>query len=261
MARNLGTVLLNNFSRGLVTEATGLNFPDNAVTESDNVVFERVGRVSRRLGYDIEEYAETLGYGGDATSGILKEYLWQSVAKQGGFTFLVVQMGANIRFYEVGSGMSLSSGAIPLGIDLRDYKIPGSPDINTTPASFAAGAGYLFITHPSCNPILVEYDSDEDQFYQTHIKIYIRDFEGVEDGLAVDEQPEDLTPEHAYNLKNQSWYKDVRVGSVNNEPGGVNIPPNSGFWGLFGTTLMLIRDKNEQRQRELSEQLGEWGNS
>lgn len=220
MARNIGTVLLNNFSKGLITEATGLNFPDNAVTESNNVIFERTGRVTRRLGLDLEGSAESIGYGGDATQGVVQEFLWEAVAKQGGFTFLVVQLGNVIRFFEMNSVFSVSAGSMPVGLDLRDYRIPGSPEIHVTPASISAGAGFLFIAHPSCDPILVKYDSDTDEFSHASLTITIRDFEGLEDGLGVDEEPNELSTEHAYNLKNQSWYKPVRVGSVNNEAGG-----------------------------------------
>src|SRR5690606_11816118 len=87
---------------------------------------------------------------------------------------------------------------------------------------------------PSCTPILVKYNSETEEFTQVPIEIYIRDLEGIEDGLAPDTEPVDLSPEHAYNLKNQGWYKKVRVGTVNNEPG--DSAPNSGgfdfkLWG------------------------------
>lgn len=220
MVRNVGTVLLNNFSKGLITEATGLNFPDNAVTDSDNVLFEKIGRVTRRLGYDIESEAESIGYGGSATAGVVQEYMWEAVAKQGGFTFLVVQLGRVIRFFEMNTAHNISVGSVPVGIDLGDYKIPGSSPIQEIPASISAGAGYLFICHPSCDPIIVNYDSETNSFQTAKLTITIRDLEGVEDALAIDTEPVDLTIQHAYNLKNQSWYKDVRVGSANNEPGG-----------------------------------------
>lgn len=233
MARSVGTVLLNNFSKGLITEATGLNFPDNAVTESDNVVFERVGRVTRRLGYDLEGQADSHGYGGDATAGVLREYLWEAVAKQGGFTFLVVQMGATIRFYEMNQVKSVSAGTLPIGIDLRDFRIVGGMPVNETPVSFSSGAGFLFISHPACDPIIVSYDSDTDTFSQSSVTIHVRDFEGLDDGLGVDKEPEELSIEHAYNLKNQGWYKKVRVGSVNNEPAGAVPPTSIDDWGLY----------------------------
>ena len=40
----------NNFTAGLKTEFTGLNFPENAATDCDNVIFDMPGDVTRRLG-------------------------------------------------------------------------------------------------------------------------------------------------------------------------------------------------------------------
>lgn len=225
MARNIGTVLVNNLSRGLITEATGLNFPDNAVTEAWNTVFERVGSVTRRRGFDLEAQAETLAY--DTTNGILKEFIWQSVALTGGFTFLVLQVGWNIHFFELSLNSALSAGVQPESIDLRDYRAPGANVNRHTPASFTAGAGYLFIAHPSCEPLIVRYNDVENVFEVAMITVQIRDHEGVEDGLAVNENPSTASTQHLYNLKNQGWYKPVRVGSANNETGGswvVNEP-------------------------------------
>src|SRR5690606_4166717 len=99
MARNVGSVIGNNLSKGLITEATGMNFPENAVTDAENVVFNPSGSVERRKGFDVEGSAVASSYGSE--DGIIKEFLWRSVAKTGGYTFLVMQTGANIHFYEV----------------------------------------------------------------------------------------------------------------------------------------------------------------
>ena len=153
MPRNVGTVLQNNLSRGLITEATGLNFPENAVTSEKNTVFEKVGRVRRRKGIDVESSGATLEY--EDSDGVTKEYVWNSVALTGGFTFLVQQIGWNIHFFELTVNSALSAGVVPNSIDLRDYQAPGATQIQHTPASFTSGAGYLFITHPNCDPVLV----------------------------------------------------------------------------------------------------------
>lgn len=215
MARNVGTVITNNLSRGLITEATGLNFPDNAVTDSLNTVFEKIGRVSRRKGYDLEGFAEALQF--EDSDHVVNEYVWQSVAKNGGFTFLVVQLGWNIHFFELSVNSSLSAGVTPNSIDLRNYQAPGASEIHKTPAVFASGAGYLFVSHPRCNPLVVRFNSDDNVFEVAGITILIRDFEGVTDNLGISENPVDLSTEHHYNLKNQGWFKLVRVGSADNE--------------------------------------------
>lgn len=235
MARSIGTVLANNLSRGLITEATGLNFPDDAVTETWNVVFEKIGRVTRRRGIDVEGSAETLQY--EDSDGVVREFLWESVALTGGFTFLVVQIGWNVHFFETSLTASLSAGIQPDSIDLRNYKAPGSGAIENIPASFDSGAGYLFIAHPSCNPVLVRYNDEQNIFEVAPIKILVRDFEGIPDSLGPSTNPPSLTSAHHYNLKNQGWFKNVRVGSANNELGGGGTGEDTKNYPLNWTEL------------------------
>jgi hypothetical protein len=52
--QQLGTTTENNFTKGLITEATGLNFPENAATSTDNCQYTLIGDVTRRLGIDRE---------------------------------------------------------------------------------------------------------------------------------------------------------------------------------------------------------------
>lgn len=217
MARSVGAVIQNNLSRGVITEATGLNFPDNAAVDAKNVVFDPVGSVRRRKGFDIEGEAVTKAY--KDSDGLIKEFVWQSVARTGGFTFLVLQMGSSILFYELTLSEALSSGSRPVGLDLNDYKAPGAGDLRMTPCTFAAGAGYLFIAHPLCDPVIVRWDEDEEVFQAARIELRIRDFEGVEDTEALLTNPVALTTEHHYNLRNQGWNQQVRVGSTSNEAG------------------------------------------
>lgn len=217
MPRNLGTVIGNNLSKGLITEATGLNFPENAVTDANNVVFEPTGAVRRRKGIDVEGSAETLAYTDSA--GLIKEFVWQAVARTGGFTFLVLQIGNLIHFYELTQSDALSSGIQPVSLNLDNYRAPGSGALNMTPVSFAAGAGYLFIAHPMCDSIIVRWIDDLQHFEAARIDLVIRDFEGVEDTVGLLENPTVLSDQHHYNLQNQGWNQEVRVGTVSNEAG------------------------------------------
>jgi hypothetical protein len=81
----------------------------------------------------------------------------------------------------------------------------------------AAGKGFLFIAHPFCDPLVAEYDHDTDTLTVVKIVIQVRDFDGVNDGLANDEEPTTLSPEHHYNLRNQGW---VEPGSSDGSLGG-----------------------------------------
>lgn len=232
MPRNVGSVIQNNLSRGVITEATGLNFPDNAAVDALNVTFDPVGSVRRRKGFDIEGEALTKTY--SDSDGLIKEFVWQSVARSGGFTFLVLQTGSTVVFYELTSSDALSAGINIVGLDLNQYKSPGAGDLRMTPCTFASGAGFLFIAHPMCNPIIVRWNEDTQAFEAALVKLRIRDFEGVEDTEALLTNPVNLTTEHHYNLRNQGWDQIVRIGSTSNEMGeGGNL----GGLSIAGTPL------------------------
>src|SRR5690349_19732939 len=98
MARQAAVSVENNFSRGLITEASGLNFPENACTETYNCEFNLDGSVNRRLGFDFEANYETKTI--NRTNSVVRPYLWKNVAGNGDVTLLVVQVGLTIYFYE-----------------------------------------------------------------------------------------------------------------------------------------------------------------
>ncbi len=224
MPRSIGTVIHNNFTRGLITEATGLNFPENAATDTLNVLHEKVGSIRRRLGIDVEGGAEAKGF--NKEDGVVREFIWQSVGGMGGFTFLVLQIGYQIYFFELTVNDALSGNAQPANLDLRETSIPGSSLHNMIPASFAAGQGYLFVAHPGSDVILVRYNKDLNVFEKARVVPFVRDFEGVDDGLGVTEEPAELSIYHYYNLQNQGWNKYVRIGTRSNEIGETG----SGGW-------------------------------
>jgi hypothetical protein len=217
MARNAGTVVSNNFSRGVITEATGMNFPENAVTDALNFIFDKIGSVHRRLGIDIEGGVTTLPY--DSNAGVVKEFVWQSVARSGTITFLVLQTGYLVYFYRLEEGSVISFDVTPPSIDLRDFSAGGSLIIDEHACSFTQGAGYLFIAHPVLETIMVRWNDDASQLQKAAVALKIRDFEGLDDGLSNSENPSSLSNPHYYNLRNQGWFQDVRIGSVSNEIG------------------------------------------
>lgn len=54
MPRAKAEKVFSNFSKGLITEASALAFPENAYVSGDNVEIDIKGKASRRLGIDIE---------------------------------------------------------------------------------------------------------------------------------------------------------------------------------------------------------------
>lgn len=203
MVRASGTQVEQNFVNGLITEATGMNFPENACTSATNVVFKETGEVTRRLGYDYES-AYQLNSKTIQNSAIV-EFEWTAAAGNGDVNFIVQQVGGTISFYRISTDNSLSAGLQSSTISLSSFQVAGSPTPDQEPCSFASGKGFLFVTNKYCEPFFVSYDADADTFTATEITIVCRDFEGVDDGLDAQEQPLSLSDAHEYNLLNQGW--------------------------------------------------------
>lgn len=206
MARQANVTSETNFRNGLITEATGLNFPEAAVTETYDCEFDLDGSVSRRLGFDYEIGHELVEI--NRNNIVVNTYLWKNVAGNGDLSLLVKQVGNRIYFYELSEDNSFSSGFLADNVVLTGAVAPAT-EVEVLEAQYCDGNGYLIVTHPLCDPIRVSYDPSTQTFTDTPITIQIRDFEGVDDGLAVEDRPTStlaaLDDEHEYNLRNQGW--------------------------------------------------------
>ena len=212
MARKGATQVDNKFVRGLITENTALGFPENAATETWNCVFDDDGTVTRRLGYDYET-GGSVGTIDVGTNAAITEYVWTFSKGVELKTFVVVQYGSLIYFYNA-SDTTIVGPTLEEQIDLTNYPL----DISfynpaEYPCQYATGNNQLIITNKAVNPLLVSYDDVNETITVRQITLKFRDFEGVEDGLALTTRPTsslaDLqtnNPEHYYNLLNQGWH-------------------------------------------------------
>lgn len=209
MARNAGISVENQFTKGLITEVSGVNSPENSVTESLNVIYDRKGRAIKRKGLDYE-----FDHSFNAVSGVnlraKTEFVWDT-AQSG--SFIVVQNGRYVSFFSNSSGQSLSKSLKPFVLNLTSYKASGAldEDIDNRTASFSSGKDYLFVAHPLCDPIFVKYNQGSDTISVSRITIKVRDFEGVNDGLDPGARPSTLSNLHMYNLMNQGWWAKDQV--------------------------------------------------
>lgn len=201
MPRQAGAVIENNFSKGLITEATGLKFPENACTETQNCIFDWTGQVSRRLGIDLEvnHNDKTINRGSLAVS----TFLWKNVAGDGNTTLLVAQIGTTIYFWDLTDPTSPSNGALASTVDMTSFAAAGGPSLATAECQFASGGGHLFVVHPYMEPIYVDYSAGT--LTGTQITINIRDFVGIASATAVNQRRATLSDTHRYNLGNQGW--------------------------------------------------------
>lgn len=202
-----------NFSGGINTEVSPLNAPDGTCYDMDNVILVRDGSARVRLGMDGESGWHRLGpiTQGTTSVKVSTDYaskmavhtgLWSGAGGNGDKEFTVIQFGRLLLFHD-STTEALSGESPKYSVDLDAYKIKTTSYEDRV--DFAVGNGYLFVASPSINPFYIEYDSETDVFTQHLIDIQIRDFEGLDDGLAIDERPTDLTTNHYYNLRNQGW--------------------------------------------------------
>lgn len=209
MASAQAPVLFNNFTKGLITEASPLNFPENAMLSGDNMSLSRTGEVSRRLGMDYEQ-----GFATNVTNSIQTVYQnnavtshrWDNVSGDATLSFGVVQIGSSLWFVDLtqtAPSATLKNGGTALVLNTSTIGVTIS---GNEPISFAAANGLLVFSSAEIKtPFYLQYDSGSDTVSVVSIDMKVRDIWGVDDGLEVDERPSTLDAEHKYNLLNQGW--------------------------------------------------------
>jgi hypothetical protein len=240
--------IVNNFSKGLITEATGLNFPENACTDALNCVFDYKGVVTRRLGFDYEN-----GYELDAltrSNSAISEFLWEAPNGDGTLSFVVVQVGTVLRFYTVDFDGALSPGMQSFTIDLTNFDTSGNPGVGTVACQFASGKGYLFVSHPYCDPFYVVYSAAGPSVTGTTITVKQRDFDGLTPTATYPDNITRPTSTRAalddfdeYNLQNQGWDRTIEDDAGNQvnaltewDTNNTTMPALSDIWYVFHDT-------------------------
>ncbi len=199
----------NNFTfvAGLNTEAGYFTFPANTWKDGDNVIPQINGSIRKRIAVDLEDaYALSTANFSEANinSYAFTSSEWTAVAGNGNLNFIVAQAGRYVYFY-INTSIATSTTKKSFSIDLQSYKVSGVLNAGSAPIKCTSATGKLLITSKETEPLLVEYTEATDTITVSQITIYIRDFEGVDDGLAVDNKPASLSTLHNYNLLNQGW--------------------------------------------------------
>lgn len=235
----------NSFTKGLVTEFTGLNFPENAATDCDNCEFTIVGDVLRRQGIDLETNGSNfvLNRSGKAISN----YKWNNVGGDGLTQLVVEQVGNILYFYKSSSATianPVSAQILASTVNLATFTAAGGGFTNSLECQYADGNGYLFVYHPSCDPIYCTYNSGT--ITGNRIIINVRDFTGVlEPGVSSNTRPTILTGEHTYNLFNQGWvsgnaWSADSTSTVTLGLGSKSFTVASGIVGITGGQQVTI---------------------
>lgn len=207
MTRAATSKLYRSFIKGLITEAGPLTYPQDASIDELNTVLSVRGNRRRRLSLDYEPDYEQVHIASSPSTVTTSEYLWKAVDTDADINFICIQVGAIVHFFDANEQV-LSSAKKSFTLDLTDYLSPTGVDadvVSGDAVDFASGKGFLFIAQIAIEPLVVEYHPATDTITVVKIRIQIRDFDGIDDGLANDEEPETLSEEHKYNLRNQGW--------------------------------------------------------
>lgn len=206
MARQTNAVEFNNFVAGLITEASPLNFPQNASLVDKNFVLRRDGSRRRRLGAAVEAASTGVPTSILSTNPgdiAITSFRWRNAGGNPNKTLLVVQLGHEIKVFD--------SDVVPLSAGLIHTTTFESLD-PAVPTSFAVVDGILVAATGSSSITYLTYKAGV--VTETTGKLKVRDFFGLEDfdgtldlrsGSGISKRPTTLTQSHLYNLRNQTF--------------------------------------------------------
>lgn len=195
---------INTFVKGLITEASPLNFPPDASADEENFDLHRDGSRSRRLGMDFEEVFQMRDTGLDlleVDNAGINSYKWKDVAGTVTLELQVVQFNQRIVFFDT-SKSSISTEGFIGELILSEFPI-------NKPYFFASIEGYLIVVAGVDSFAIISYNQDAGTLTLEYDRIKIRDVFGVEEPNQNYENDVSFRglqdPYHYYNLQNQSW--------------------------------------------------------
>jgi len=176
--------------------------------------------------------------------------MWNNPGGEGQVDISVVQIGSDLHFYLVRNttSTSVSSGSFSTTVDLTAYASDDTDLIASSRCDYTHGNGYLIVAHPYMDPVVISYDHNSGTITPAKITIEIRDTDGIPDetGFTYDSRPTSLTPEHQYNLYNQSWAPTATANYINSwrnsgalllpaitGSGRTDYPSNADVWWLY----------------------------
>lgn len=171
------------FNKGLLTEFSELNFPEEASIDELNCDLFKAGNRTKRKGFNPEVGSSPVS-GPFQQGSLFHTTNWTNVGGDPSTEFLVVQSGGKLRFYRKGDAplseqvvnTSKTSGAI-YQLDLSPYSVSGGLGSDASKIDAASFNGDLVVVSPQINPIQIEYNTEDGVFKVTQIEFRIRDFE------------------------------------------------------------------------------------
>jgi hypothetical protein len=201
MPQSLNQKTVNNFVKGLITEAAELTFPDGASVDELNCDLRRDGSRRRREGVALEE-SYTLSSFTITDDELVNTGNWVNVGGNASLEFLVIQKGNRLYFYNK-ADLPYSSQAESFNVNLSSYEFSGSIGANNAKCQFASINGTLVVSSEAINTIVISYTGSN--ITVASISFKTRDFEWQ--GNVDEYSTNDSTPsaQRTYDAKNSGW--------------------------------------------------------
>lgn len=208
---------VNSFVKGLITEASPLNYPQNASLSETNFELNRDGSRDRRLGLDYEPNYSKIATGlssVEVSEFKINSFNWIGVQGSSEQDFLVVQLEQTLQFFNL-NVTPLSADGYVGSVVLEDFPAD-------TRYTFSSVEGILVVVAGGSEIAIVSYDGST--FSVTYDTLKVRDVWGIQP-VEVPEYETDpafrggFDAFHSYNLQNQSW------GIPRKQEAGVLVDP------------------------------------
>ncbi len=226
MAKTAARAEVNSFIKGLITEASPLNYPPNSSLDEQNFELNRNGSRDRRLGLGLEPnfvYQAIVTPAVSIPEAKINSFKWINVAGSIENEFLVVQIEKHLKFYDLGEESISSTGYLG-EVELTQF--PAGADY-----SFTSLEGLLIVVGGVEVVAQVTYTGSS--FTIAYDRLKVRDSWGVEvTGVPSYETDKSFRgvydAKHYYNLQNQSW------GIPRKNSGGTLVDPITLYSGDLG---------------------------
>ena len=195
--------VVNTFIKGLITEAGELTFPPDASVDELNCDLRRDGSRRRRLGVS-EESNNVLSTFTIADSDVTSNGNWLNVGGDSSIEFLIVQIGATLRFYDKASS-PFSGSEVAQTVNLSAYEVAGAGGAASAKVQYASINGNLVLASPAINTIVVSRDNSTGTLTVSQIDFKVRDFEWQGDTDTYTSSTGSPSIGRHYDTKNAGW--------------------------------------------------------
>ncbi len=204
---------VNTFIKGLITEANGLTFPENASVDELNCTLQRDGSRSKRLGIEYEDN-NALSSFTVAAGQLVVTKDWVNVGGQAGLEYLVVQVGHLLYFYDKSYADTSNyvvptsdSDSTPYVVNLNNFASSLNSTPSLQPIEVTSINGSLIVVSKEINSFIIEKDLSNNSFTETEIVFRARDFSWQGDRKTYDEPIASGLADvnRQYDTKNSGW--------------------------------------------------------